>query len=72
MTKTDFVAIQNAIRDARMALWYSGGEQDPLVQTVRVAVNQAFDSMARDIASVLAKQNPKFKRTEFLKGCGVQ
>lgn len=62
MTKTDFVAIQTAINDARGAVVSYGPAY---------AVGNIFDSMSRDIAKVLAKQNPKFKRTEFLKGCGV-
>lgn len=60
MTKTDFVAIQTAIGDARAAACSND-----------LHMGRIFDSMARDIAAVLARQNPKFKRTEFLKGCGL-
>lgn len=78
MTKNDFIAIQRAIYDARMALLPSDFkkarnivEQQALI-TAHSQLAQVFDSMARDIASTLAKQNPKFKRDEFLKGCGVR
>lgn len=66
MTKTDFVAIQIAIKDARGALTYGLQGCEPYDSAHRI-----IDSMAKDIAKVLAQQNPKFKRTEFLKGCGV-
>ena len=60
MTKKDFVAIQTAIKDARDALGFN-----------MVAEARVFDSMAKSIATVLSRQNPKFDRAAFLKGCGV-
>lgn len=67
MTKTDFVAIQCHIADMRGALpsWPEGSNG-------RAKQNRVIDAMARSIADVLAKQNVKFKREEFLKGCGVE
>lgn len=62
MNKSDFVAIQSAIGDMRRALGATG---------MPPKLNHIIDSAAKTIADTLAKQNPKFKRTEFLKGCGV-
>jgi imidazolonepropionase-like amidohydrolase len=68
MTAKDFQAIQTAIKDARDALGIgrSYGAFEPGSNADRI-----FAAMVRDIASVLAKQNPKFDRARFLNGCGV-
>lgn len=62
MTKTDFVAIAEAIRDSRGAM----GTRDGSPQA------RIFDSLSRTIADVCAKQNPRFQRSKFLATCGVE
>lgn len=70
MTKKDFEAIAQAIKDAREA---SG----PVPVANTVPANEyfrnarIFDSLSRSVADVLALQNPRFKRLTFLKDCGV-
>lgn len=60
MTKKDFVAIQQSIKDARDAVGDAPG------------ASRVFDSLARSVADVLATQSGKFKRAAFLTGCGVE
>jgi hypothetical protein len=67
MTKKDFVAIQTALADMRGAVIASTGCDQPNV----VRMNQVIDSACKEVANVLALQSGKFKRAEFLKGCGV-
>lgn len=64
MTKKDFVAIQTAIKDARDAILAGG--------MALGSVRGILDSMCKDVAKTLAKQNPKFDRVAFLKGCGCE
>lgn len=68
MTKKDFVKIAEAVRDARLAQRYAFAFWD---DTSLAHSNRIFDGMAKTIADVLALQNPKFKRKEFLAICGV-
>ena len=65
MTRKDFEALAEAIRDCQNALVVSvPAESRPVVlQTTR--------SMALDIAKVCAGQNARFDRSRFLAACGM-
>lgn len=61
MTRKDFVAIAEAIKDARDALGFSDSIE-----------SRVLDSMAKSIANVCATTNPRFDRSKFLEACGVR
>lgn len=63
MTRKDFVATAQVIKDAREATHVSVGAN---------AIDRIFDSLARSFADSLEKQNVRFDRKRFLTGCGVQ
>jgi uncharacterized membrane protein len=67
MTKKDFEAIQTALADLRGAILALA--QGKLDSRETAQVSQALESTARDVATVLARQNAKFSRERFLAGC---
>lgn len=60
MTKKDYELIATAILESK---------NDMQDHPVRMA---GANQTARRIASYLAKDNPRFDRTKFLKACGIQ
>lgn len=65
MTRKDFEALAEAIRDGQNALIASAPSGD------RPLILQVFRSMAIDIAKVCATQNAKFDKSRFLQACGM-
>jgi hypothetical protein len=65
MTRKDFVALAEAIRDCRNALIASSPE------TSRHLIHQITRSMALDVAKVCAGQNARFDKSRFLEACGM-
>ncbi len=65
MTRKDFEALAEAIRDARNALIASAPEGS------RQEIHRITLSMATDIAKVCATQNPRFDKARFLTTCGM-
>lgn len=63
MTRKDYVALADAFRNARRPAG------------VRVELsdhNRGVDWAARNVADVLAQDNPRFDRARFLAAAGVQ
>ena len=65
MTRKDFVALAEAIRDSQNALVAS------LPSETRPLVLESLRSMALEIAAVCQRQNARFDRNRFLQTCGM-
>lgn len=65
MTRKDYVALAEALREARVDIQCK--EPAEHVSTLKDGVSYAADH----IADALAADNPRFDRTRFLKACGV-
>jgi len=63
MTRKDYVAIAAAIKD-----------RVTIAQHIQGAAQRIghYTELAREIAEVMARDNPRFDRARFLKACGVQ
>lgn len=69
MTRKDFVAIAEAVKDSREALIASAMPTD---SPMRRRTAQVFDSLSRTLADTCSKTNPRFNRSKFLAACGVE
>ena len=65
MTRKDFVALAEAIKDSKDALIAS------LPEASRQQILRIYQGMANDIAKVCARQNAKFDKAKFLTACGM-
>lgn len=78
MTRKDFIAIAEALKDGRMASAPKDFKLATMVEEQRELIQAAsehariHDSMARALAAVCARTNPRFNRSKFLAACGVE
>lgn len=72
MTRKDYVAIAAVLNYQR-----ANQEQQAALSGKHCSAEHKFsayvvDAISRDIAEVMARDNPRFDRARFLKACGVQ
>lgn len=75
MRAKDFMEIQEAVKAAREAVLSAipvdYADSPTRAKSQRNCINADFDRLARDLASTLERQNPRFDRIRFLTGCGA-
>ena len=65
MTRKDFVALAEAIKDSKDALVASLPESD------RAQILRVYQGMANDVAKVCQRQNARFDKGCYLTACGL-
>ena len=65
MTRKDYVAIAAAVKARVQLVNYETTKQEE-------SASDALIMVAREIADVMANDNPRLDRARFLKACGVQ
>ena len=71
MTRKDYEAIAAALNYQR-----KNQKQQMMLSSGQCSAEHGFsiyvvDAVARDIADIMARDNPRFDRTRFLKACGI-
>lgn len=66
MTRKDYEALAGALKEARYHVLTRNAPEDS------AAVGFGIDAAAKEIALVLAKDNPRLNRERFLQACGVE
>jgi hypothetical protein len=66
MTKKDYIAVANIIKDRRPLAKTSSTEAG---RTGIYVANDVLDGLASDFADVFANDNPRFDRQRFMDAC---